>query len=289
MNYRILGKTNLKVSEIGIGTEYLFDENKEVVKAVINEAIEQGINYFDILFSVEHYLKKIAPSIKNIRDQIIITGHIGTTELNERPKRNRNIKECKDAFLRLLDNLQTSYVDIINVQFVKEKEFDQLLKPNGLVDLGRDFIEEGKAKFLGLSTHDAIVAKRAIETGKFDMIMFPFNLVNHNLPGRGEILNLCKENNIGLVTIKPFSAGRILQQNRTVSIAKYQTGGISMKIKNPVDISASICLNYIRQYPEISVILMGLKNQAELKSNLTYSKVNSDEINFTPFIDAYHK
>lgn len=289
MNYRILGKINLKVSEIGLGTEYLFDQNKDVVKSVITEAITQGINYFDVLFSVEHYLKKIASGIKNHRDQLIITGHIGTTEINERPNRNRNIKECKDAFLRLLDNLQTSYVDIINIQFIKENEFEQLIKPNGLIDLGKEFIKEGKARFLSLSTHDASVAKRAIKTGKFDMLMFPFNLVNHNLTGRDEILSLCKDNNIGLVTIKPFAAGRILQKNRTVNIAKYQTGGINMKIKNRADMSASICLNYIRQYSEISVILMGVKSVEELKSNLVNLLKNPNEMDFKPFIDAYHK
>ena len=289
MNYNILGRTKLKVSEIGLGTEYLFNQKKEVVESVINEAIEQGINYFDALFSVEHFLKKISIGFKYKRDEIIITGHLGTSELNEKPKRNRNVKESKVAFLNLLKNLQINYVDIINIQFVKANEYDQIFKPNGLMDLAVSLQHEGKANFLGLSTHDVTIAKRAIKTGKFDMIMFPFNLVNHNLPGREDIQQLCKENNTGLIAIKPFASGRILQANRTVTIAKYQTGGICVKAKNPPDISASLCLNYVKKLSSISVILMGVKNVVELKNNLNYSQISTNEIDYAPFVNTYHK
>ena len=289
MNYNILGRTNLKVSEIGLGTEYLLNQKKEVVESVIKEALEQGINYFDVLFSVEHFLKKISIGLKDKRDEIIITGHLGTSELNEKPKRNRNVKESKVAFLNLLKNLQINYVDIINIQFVKANEYDQIFKPNGLLDLAISFQIEGKAKYIGLSTHDPNVAKQAIETEKFDMIMFPYNLANHNLPGREEIQKLCEQNNVGLIAIKPFAAGKILQANHTVRIAKYQTGGITMKVKNQPGISSSVCLNYLKQLSLISVILMGVKSVEELKNNLTYSHVRCDDIDYTPFINTYHK
>ncbi len=287
MNYNILGRTNLKVSEIGLGTEHLFNQEREVVESVIKEAIEQGINYFDVLFSVEHFLKRIALGFKDKRDEILITGHLGTSELNEKPKRNRNVKKCKVAFLNLLKNLQISYVDVLNIQYVKANEYDQIFKTNGLLDLAISFQKEGKANFIGLSTHDVNVAKRAIETEKFDMIMFPFNLVNYDLPGRKEIQKLCEQNNVGLIAIKPFAAGRILQANRTVNIAKYQTGGISMKVKNRPDISSSICLNYLKKLSSISVILMGVKSVRELKNNLGYSHIRCDDIDYTPFINTY--
>jgi predicted aldo/keto reductase-like oxidoreductase len=289
MNYNILGRTNLKVSEIGLGTEYLFNQKSEVVESVIKEAIEQGVNYLDVLFSVEHFLKKIALGFEHKRDDIIIAGHLGTSELNEKPKRIRNVKESKVAFLNLLKNLQISHVDIINIQNVKANEYDQIFKPNGLVDLATSFQKECKANFIGLSTHDVSVAKRAIESVKFDMIMFPYNLVNHNLPGREDIQKLCKKNNVGLIAIKPFATGKLLQANRTVNIAKYHTGGISVKAKNRSDISPSLCLNYVKKQSSISVILMGVKSVEELKNNLSYSQISTHEIDYTPFIDTYHK
>jgi aryl-alcohol dehydrogenase-like predicted oxidoreductase len=78
MNFKELGKTGLKVSEIGLGTEYLFRESKETTIDVINLAIKKKINYIDILFTVQNYLEKMAAGIKGHRDQLIITGHLGS-------------------------------------------------------------------------------------------------------------------------------------------------------------------------------------------------------------------
>jgi len=122
----------------------------------------------------------------------------------------------------------------------------------GLLDLAISFQNEGKARFLGISTHDIAIAKQAINSGKIDMIMFPLNLANHDLPGREEFLYLCKSNDVGLVAIKPFAAGRLLMNNRTVNIVKYQTGGLSIKAKNRSDITSSIFLNYVKSLSAVS-------------------------------------
>lgn len=289
MNYRKLGRTDFKVSEIGLGTEFLFRQPKDIVDSVITEAIKKKINYFDVLFSVEHYLKKLASPLKAYRDQVIITGHLGTSELEERPKRMRSIKGAEEAFLKLLKNLQTDHVDIINIQSVKANEYENIFKPKGLLDLAISFQSEGKARFLSISTHDIAVAIQAINTGKIDVIMFPFNLANYVLPRRDEFLNLCKSNDIGLVAIKPFAAGNLLMNNRTVKIAKYQTGGLSVKAKNRSDINSSICLNYVSSLSGISVVLMGVKNVEELNENLRYSSLNADKLDFSPFINSYQK
>jgi len=287
MNYRKLGRTDFKVSEIGLGTEFLFRQPKDVVDSVITEAIEKKINYFDVLFSVEHYLKKLASPLKAYRDHLIITGHLGTSELEERPKRMRSIKGAEEGFLKLLKNLQTDHVDIINIQFVKANEYENIFKPKGLLNLAISFQNDGKARFIGLSTHDISVAMKAINTGKIDVIMFPLNLANHSLPGRDEFLNLCKSKNIGLVAIKPFAAGNLLMNNRTVSIAKYQTGGLRVKAKNRSDINSSICLNYGTSLSGVSIVLMGVKNVDELNENLRYSSLDANELDFSPFINSY--
>ncbi len=288
MNLKKLGRTNLKVSEIGLGTEFLFRQPREVAKSVISKAIENGINYFDVLFSVKQYLEKLAPVLKEHRENIIITGHIGTVENTEgRPKKTRNLKECSEEFLKILKILNIDCVDVINIQFVRENEFDKIMQKEGLYDLATSFVDQGKARFIGLSTHETHVIEKAVNSKKFDTIMFPLNFINHNLEGRTEALALIKKNNIGLVAIKPFAAGNLLQYNRTVSFAKYQTGGISLKKKNPRDISPSKCLNYVTSIPEVSTVLMGVKNEEELSQNLGYSLSKENEKDFTKYIKLY--
>jgi len=289
MIFKELGKTCLKVSEIGLGTEYLFDQPKDVVESVILNAIENEINYFDVLFSVTNYIGKMASILRKYRDDIIITGHIGTTELNSRPKRTRIIKESKIAFSRLLNLLKIDYVDIINIQFVKMNEYENIIKPGGLMELAISIQKEGKAKYLGLSTHDTSVAEQAIKTGKFDTIMFPINLVNHGLPGRSELMKNCKKNNIGLIAIKPFAAGRLLMQNKTVNFAKYQTGGISLKRKIPKELTSTQCINYVNSLNGVSVVLAGVKSVAELRKNLKYSNPHERKRDFSPMIEFFQE
>ncbi|MFW9772783.1 MAG: aldo/keto reductase [Candidatus Thorarchaeota archaeon] len=287
MQFKELGRTGLKVSELGIGTEHLFGQTQAIVDSVIVSAIENKINYFDILFSVQHYLKKLAFSLKNYRDDLIIAGHLGTIEIEGRPKKNRNLQECEKAFLRMLSILGTEYVDILNIQFVGKNELDKIMKPKGLLDMAKSFQDMGKAKYLGLSTHDINVARRAIKSGSFDMIMFPINIANHGLPGRTELLEECLKNKVGLVAIKPFAAGRILMQNKTVSIAKYQTGGLSLKQKIPKEITPCKCISYIKSLQGVSLILMGVKNVEELNENVSYYEKPQEELDYAPIIEIF--
>ncbi|MFX0060122.1 MAG: aldo/keto reductase [Candidatus Hodarchaeota archaeon] len=287
MNFNLLGKTNLKVSEIGIGTEHLFSQSMNTVKSVVQCALENKINYFDVLFSVQHYLIKLACAFKGYRDQLIITGHIGTTEFEGRVKRNRSVKESKKAFLRILSILQTNYVDILNIQYVTAKEYDKVINPGGLFELATSFKEDGKARFLSLSTHDILVATQAIKSGNFDMIMFPINLANHGLKCREELLKLCLKSKIGLVAIKPFAGGKLLDKNRTIYFAKHQTGGLTFKKKIPSDITPSHCINYVNSIPEVSLVLIGVKNIYEINENLSYLTIKACEMDYSSYIRIF--
>lgn len=288
MRINQLGRTNLKISEIGLGTEFLFGQPKEIASSVIKKAIKNGINYLDVLFSVKQYLEKLAPMLKQYRDKITITGHIGTVEnADGRPRKTRNIKVCSEEFHKVLRVLQIDHLDIINIQFVRENEFEKIMKKGGLYDLAVSFIEQGYAKFLGLSTHDIPVIEKAVHTDKFDMIMYPLNVINHGLKGRNEALASIKKNDIGLVAIKPFAAGNLLQRNRTVNFAKYQTGGLTLKKKNLSDISAPKCLLYVTSIPEVSTVLMGVKNEEELTENLSYTGLQEDERDWSKMVKYY--
>ncbi|NHJ22565.1 MAG: aldo/keto reductase [Candidatus Lokiarchaeota archaeon] len=289
MNYKDLGNTGLKVSEIGIGTEFLFHQSKETASDVVNYAITNKINYFDILFTVQNYLEKIAVALKSHRNKIVIAGHLGTKDSEGRPKKTRKIEECKLEFPKILDILDIDCVDIINIQFVGLTDIPKLYDKNGLYELAQSFKKEGKAKFIGLSTHDINIANQAANTGKFDTIMFPFNLANHYLPNRAELLKTCLQKGVGLIAIKPLAAGRLMTRNRTTSIAKYQTGGISLKRKIPNDITSAQCINYVNSLKGVSVVLSGVKSIDELQENLKYSAPKEEKQDFTSLVEFFRE
>ncbi len=112
-------------------------------------------------------------------------------------------------------------------------------------------------------------------------------LHNHSLPGRKAFLETCKNEGVGLVAMKPFARGKLLQRNRTVNIAKYQSGGISIKKKIPRDITPIKCLSYTLSQTGVSTTIPGVKNVQELKENLTYLNASDEEKDFTSIMNEF--
>ena len=269
-----------------MGTEYLFHQQEEIVSKVIQEAIKAGINYFDILFSVQDYLKKLSEAINGHREKIIIAGHLGTKEVDGKARKTRSVIDAKESFLKLLSTLKIDYVDILIIQFVTSKEYDIIVNPKNLLDLALSFKEEGKAKHIGISTHDIAVAIKAIESKNFEVLMVPLNIANHNLKDRDKLLKSSVEK-IGLIAIKPFAGGKLLQKNHTVYFSKYQTAGLNFKKKVPSSINSLKCLNYVSTLPNVNLTLMGVKNNGELQENLKYFQTSKTEMNFESLIPKF--
>ncbi len=288
MKLRELGTTGLKVSEIGLGTEYLYRQPRETVISVIQEAIENGINYFDLVFNVSNYIENISAAIKDKRDKVKIACHLGSIEYEGKVRRTRNIRDCEKTILKTLSLLRRDYIDIINLQFVKEKEYESLIATGGLLDLAKKLQKEGKAKFIGISTHSNSIGLNAANSGHFDVVMHQINMVNHTMLGREEFLKACIKNKVGLVAIKPFAGGKLLQTNRTVTIAKYQTGGISLKKKIPKSISPIKCMNYTLSQTGVSTVIPGVKNNQELYEVLAFLKASEEEKDFSTLLKEFN-
>lgn len=287
MKLRKLGKTGLEVSEIGLGTEYLFRQPKNIVISVIHEAIRNEINYFDIVFNISEYIENISTAIKDYKDEIILTCHLGTVEQDGKVRKTRNIEDCERTFLNTLSKFGKGYIDIVNLQFVKEREYESIIAPGGLLDLAKKLQQDEKARFISISTHNISIGQKAVKSGYFDIIMNQINIVNHVMPGREDFLETCTKEGIGLVAIKPFAGGKLLQRNRTVSIAKYQSGGISLKKKIPKDINPIKCLNYTLSQTGVSTTIPGIKNLQELKETLAFLNASDEEKNFSTLIKEF--
>jgi len=288
MKLRELGTTGLKISEIGLGTEYLYRQPRETVISVIQEAIKYGINYFDLVFNVSNYIENISAAIKDNRDDVKIACHLGSVEYEGKVRRTRNIKDCEKTILNTLSILRRDNTDIINLQFVKEKEYESLMATGGLLDLAKKLQKEGKTKFIGISTHSNAIGLKAAKSGQFDVILHQINIANNAIPRREDFLKACVKNKVGIVAIKPFAGGKLLQTNRTVTIAKYQTGGISLKKKIPKSISPIKCMNYTLSQTGVSTVIPGVKNNQELYEVLAFLKASEEEKDFSTLLKEFN-
>jgi predicted aldo/keto reductase-like oxidoreductase len=282
MEYRKFGNTGLEVSVIGLGTEYLHRQSRETVVSVIQRAIDGGVNYIDLVFNFSELIENIAIGIKGRRDKVILTGHLGSGEKNGRYYKTRKVNECEEIFNNTLSKLNIDHIDVANLHFVKnQKEYDAVKAKDGVLDLALRLKEEGKARLVGISTHDTSVAIQAAKSGKIDVIMIQVNIANNAMPGRNEMLATCAREGIGLVAMKVFAGGKLLQRNRTVNIAAYQTGGKSLKKKISPLITPVQCISYTLSQMGVCTVVPGAKNVNELNESLAYLNANDEEKDFS--------
>jgi len=266
---RRLGRTNLTVSAIGLGTEYLVDVGRQTVVSVVREAVERGVNYFDVVYAFRHYRDNLGAAFEGVRERTLIAGHLGPAETDGQYRLTRDIDECEEVFDDLLRRLRTDYVDVLFVQNVdQERDFEQIMGPGGLLGLAQRFRREGKTRFIGLSGHEVPVASKAVASGEIDVLMHPVNMSGDAAPGRKGLFHACKAQGVGLVGMKPFAGGELLRQKSRHPITPVQ------------------CLSYALSQPGISALVPGVKDVHELRAVLRYLDATVEERGFSAALAA---
>jgi len=289
VRYRKLGKTGLEISEISIGTEYLEKSKKSDLTEVIQKAIANGVNFFDLLYNFDNFLEEVSTAIKGSRDKIILNHHLGSSEFEGKYQKNRSIKKIKEHFEKYLKIMNTDYVDIAFIHFVHTKEeFDECWKKGGVKDFALQLKKEGKARFVGLSIHQMDLAIKVAESGDVDVIMIQVNLANHAHPLRQEMLATCKKNGVGVIAMKPFAGGKLLQSNTKVEFADYLTGFHKMPEKKiSENVRATQCLHYILNQIGVSTIVPGVANVDEFDDCLSYYTVSDEERDYSNLLKDF--
>ncbi len=199
-SYRRLGRTNAMVSDISLGSARIHD--LDVPRALF----ERGVTYVDTApdYSDAGSERLLGEAIQGLRDRIFLatkfcrpTGHLP----NDTPVRNI-IAEVEGS----LQRLQTDHVDLIHIHSCDR--LDRLLAPNIHEAFDR-LKEQGKVRFLGVSTHTPNleeVANAAIDSGRFDVLMLAYHF--GMWPSFGHILEKAKAHDVGVVAMKTLKGAK---------------------------------------------------------------------------------
>ena len=187
MIYNELGKTGKKVSAIGLGCEHLDGKPYEQVKEVIDAAIENGINLFDVFMPGREVRENIAKALGSRRDQVMIQGHIGSTDIHEQYDVSRDLPSVKKYFEEMLGIF--GYIDFGMMFFIDtEKDYKDVFETE-FVDYVLRLKEQGDIRHIGFSSHNPITAAKVIGTGVPDMMMFSINPAFDMLPSEEYIFD----------------------------------------------------------------------------------------------------
>lgn len=191
MQYRTLGNTGLKVSEIGFGGEWM-DGTLEETLAVTRACEDAGINILDCWMPDPTRRSNLGDALQELgsRERWIIQGHLGSTWQGEQYVRTRDLDQVKPAFEDLLARFHTSYMDLGMIHYVdKVEEFEQIMAGPfwGYV---QELKQAGTIRHVGLSTHNPAVAKLAAAEPGIEMMLFSVNPAFDMMPASDNLDDL---------------------------------------------------------------------------------------------------
>ena len=283
MNYRTLGKTGLRVSEVGFGGEWLERHPEEESVKTVQYAHSKGINIIDCWMPDPKSRDIIGKAIREDREGWIVQGHIGSTYQNDQYTRTRDVTQCRIAFEDLLTRLGTDYIDLGMIHYVdKEEDFERAFSGEFL-DYVLSLKEKGIIRHIGMSTHNPLMAMKGAETGIVEMILFSVNPAFDLMPPadlddlfaeeyeeslsgvdplRAKMYKVLAEKEIGITCMKPFAGGRLFDEKRSPF-------GVRM---TPVQ-----CIHYCLTKPAVCSVLCGYDTTAQVDEAVAYEDASEEE------------
>ncbi len=209
MDYRNLGKSGLKVSQICLGTNNFGGQlDEKVSTGIINKALDCGINLLDTanIYTGGKSEKIIGEAVKDRRDEVIIATKVGM-DVGQGPNQSGlSRKHILSQIEHSLRSLQTDYVDIYYLhRFDSETPLEETLQT---LD---NLVQQGKVGYPACSNFTALQIAKAqeiCETHDFEKLIAnqpPYNLLQRDI--EKDILPYCQQERLGVLTYTPLMGG----------------------------------------------------------------------------------
>jgi len=208
MEYRRFGKTNLMVSAVCLGGHSGSDDKERY--EIVSRSIDVGINYIDAC--TEGEVRRDAKALKGRRDKMYLAlSAIGSEPRNER---FRTAKAMMGGLDSLLKASNQEYTDLWRITCYEPGGRHTFNTSCEIAEVLEKAKKQGKARFVGFSTHDRRWIKFMIEYfPQIDCVCFPFTTMTKAAP-KDSLFDALKKCDVGAFGIKPFAASSLFKGNR---------------------------------------------------------------------------
>lgn len=297
MNIRPLGATGIRVGEIGMGCEGFIGKTRQEVRAFLDEMERAGANLIDLYSPDPEMRSALGEAMAGRRESFVLQAHLCAIWKNGQYERTRDIGEVRRSFEDQLERLGTPWVDIAMIHYV-DSESDWNAVANGeVMRYAQALKREGRARAVGMSSHNPAAARLAVESGQIDVLMFSVNPCYDLLPANDDVESLwapgsyarplinmdperealyeaCQRRGVGITVMKAFGGGDLLS-------GELSPAG---KALTPFE-----CLHYALTRPAVASVLCGARTLEQLKDCLAYESAGPEEKDYAAALAALPK
>jgi predicted aldo/keto reductase-like oxidoreductase len=256
MQYRVLGRTGLRVSALGFGTMRFKmadgHADQDLAVSALHRAMDLGVNYFDSAVGYCNSESEIVlgKALKGRRDDIVVSTKYPPWD------RSLTADDCRQVIEQSLSRLDTDFIDVYHMHSLDWETAQKVLAEGGAVDGARKAKEEGLVKHLGFSFHDD--PKRMIDIIKaapdFDVVTCQYNLLDR--ANEKSIAN-AHDRGLGVVIMGPVGGGRL----------GFPSEKVQGLLPGGTKTTPEIALRFVLSNPNVSVALSGMNTIEMVEQN----------------------
>ena len=296
MQYRELGNTGLKVSEIGLGCEGFLGKDERECDRMFSLAFERGVNCMDLYSPNPELHKAVGRAAAAHGVHLVLQAHLCTVWKNGQYMATRNLAEVKTSFEKMMQNLGTERADIGMIHYVDPEETWNKVISDGILDYAKQLKREGRIGHIGMSSHNPLVALKAVESGEIEVLMFSVNPCYDLLPGDEDVNKLFEENSYSkpLFNIDPVREKLYETCQRRgvgITVMKVFGGGDLLTDDSPAGKALTVpqCIHYALTRPAVSTVFAGAHTEAELAASLRYEEADEAERDYAAVFATFPK
>jgi aryl-alcohol dehydrogenase-like predicted oxidoreductase len=290
MEYRTLGRTGLRVSDVGFGAMTIGGEvfgatdDNESLKA-LHHALDVGMNFIDTAdaYGRGHSEELIAQVLKTRRNEVVLATKGGNQYMVRQGLRNFDPDYISGALERSLQRLQVDTIDLYQLH----NPSAEVMRRGEIFELMDRCKREGKIRYYGVSLETVADGLVALQTGKPDTLQVVYNIL-HQDP-EAELLPLAQQHGVAIIARVPLErgvlSGRFTNSNdfarddfrarmfseKTLPQLNSALEKLRFVVKGDVLNLAQAALRFVLSHPAVSSVIPGIRTPVQVDANAAAS------------------
>ena len=283
MNCRILGRTGLSVSALGLGTvelgldygirapgNYRCVEEADAIR-VVRAALDAGINLIDTARAYGESERVVGSALRGRRDRVVLATKVRTQTEADTVLRGADLRRfLLETLETSLQQLATDYVDIWQIHNMDQAVLESIEEVATAFDEAK---RSGKVRFVGGTIYGDTLPFRTLETGVFDMVQVPYSVFDQRLADR--FFPQATDGNVGILSRSVLLKGALTDKAEHLPDRLDALRIRSREFRRLVEEAKAglsppqAAVAFALAQPHISAVLVGVRSEAELDENLS--------------------